>query len=258
MIKIIDNDLYVGTYYLSELFNTDHRSIKQTIKNNLNDILEFNENDDMKGSSLNISNVESKSGKKRKIGRPTIEYLLNEQQATFVILLLRGHYNSNKTSLITKFKKHVTNEFFKQRKLLNKIISQKQNTEWLEKREAGKVERRLETDAIRDFIDYAIAQGSKNAHKYYMIISKMENKTLFHLDLLEQKFPNVRDIVEGYQLVTLQNADRIVARALKEGMEKEMYYKDIYIMAKDRIERFVELIGKSPIQVALMRTNILT
>lgn len=80
-----------------------------------------------------------------------------------------------------------------------------------------------------------------------MIISKMQNNTIFNLDVLGLKFPNIRDLVSGYQLATLENADRIVARALKEGMQQEMFYKDIYKLAKERIERFVELIGETPI-----------
>jgi hypothetical protein len=77
----------------------------------------------------------------------------------------------------------------------------------------------------------------------------MENSTLFNLDMLEMQYPNLRDLMSGYQLSTLQNADRIVARALKEGMKKKLHYKDIYKLAKERIEYFVELVGKSPIEI---------
>jgi len=257
IVEVIDNDLFIGTHNLSKLFNVEHRSLKQTIKNNINDVLEFGDKDLKSRSTLNILNVESRNKNKKKIGRPIIEYLLNEQQATFVVLLLKGHYKTDKVSLITKFKKHVTNQFFKQRKLLSKIIAQRQNAEWLEKRESGKIERRVETDVIKEFVEYALSQGSKSASKYYMIISKMENHTLFNLDMLELKYPNLRDVLEGYQLSTLQNADRIVARALKEGMEQQLFYKEIYQSAKERVERFVQLIGKTPIQLLKTETKAL-
>lgn len=47
------------------------------------------------------------------------------------------------------------------------------------------------------------------------------------------------------QLMVVSVADNIVSRALKEGMECEMHYKDIYKLAKDRIENFSKINGQS-------------
>jgi hypothetical protein len=244
MVEIIDGDLYTSSWRMSQLFDVEHRSLKQTIRKNFDDIIEVGEIAPILRKTFDISNVEIKHQK----GRPIVEFLLNEPQATFVLLLLKGKYKNDSFNYVVKFKKYITKEFFRQRKLLTKLLVQQQNVEWLAKRDAGKLDRRTETDAIKEFVAYAKAQGSTHAEKYYMIITKMENQTLFCLEYLEQKYPNLRDIVNMSQLSTLESADKIIAKAIKEGMEKSMNYKDIYILAKERVENFSAIIGKTPLQ----------
>ena len=70
----------------------------------------------------------------------------------------------------------------------------------------------------------------------------MENKALF---LLQEKYPNVRNILNCHQLSVVQTADQIVAKAIEEGMKDEIYYKDIYKIARDRVLAMAELVGKS-------------
>ena len=236
-----NNDLMVGTGILSKGFGVEHRALKRLIVKYKSEFEEWG-----------IVTTRLPKLSQRKVGRQLEEYELDEPQAAYLSTLLTN------TDKVRKFKRHLVKEFFRHRKLLSKITSQKQNAEWLEKRSSGKIERRLETDVIKAFVEYAYSQGSKSAKKYYMIISKMENNTLFNLDMLEFKYPNLRDTLEGYQLFTLQNADRIVARAIKEGIEKKLHYKDIYKLAKERVETFVGLIGKSPVHGVLTRKTILS
>lgn len=255
-IEIINNELYIGSFRLSQMFEVEHRSFKRTIQNNIKEVNEMGvEMEGKDGIGFVNSILETRNAKlKKKVsgGRPVQEYLLNEPQATFAVLLLRGQYKTLEgKKKVVQFKQHLTTMFFKQRKLLNKLLVQKQNADWLQKREEGKLERRLETDTIKDFIEYAKGQGSKNSEKYYMLISRMENHTLFSLNYLAQRYPNIRDIAQGFQLTTLQTADMIVAKALKEGMEEKLHYKDIYLKAKENVEQFVKIIGKTPLQIAL-------
>jgi len=241
LIEYIENDFYVGTWKLSKLFKAEHRSLKMLVKKYREDFEEVGEIG-IKSRPINdILNVRKRKGRGRRIE----EFLLNEPQATYLIILLRNQ------DIVRKFKKYLTKEFFKQRKLLGKLLMKKQNAEWLAKREEGKIERRVETDVIKNFVEYAKAQGSKNADKYYMVISKMENQSLFHLDYLSQKYPNIRDIAEGFQLDSLKMADRIVAKAIKEGMEESLNYKDIYLKARDNVNQFAAVLGKTPLQIAL-------
>ena len=173
---------------------------------------------------------------KVKAGRPVKFTWLNEKQATFLITLMKN------SDIVVEFKEKLTDEYYRLKETLQTIAVNQKNQEWLEKRKRGKASRLEETDAIKLYVDYAKSQGSKNAVKYYMLISKMENKALF---FLEQKFPNIRNALEGHQLETIANADRIVARQLKQCVDKGKHYKEGYFMAKKAIEAFAELIGKS-------------
>ena len=169
-------------------------------------------------------------------GRPSEFCFLDEEQATFLITLMRN------SSIIVPFKFKLSREFYRMKNELMRLASQKQNAEYLETRNAGKETRMIATDAIKTFVDYATSQGSQSANMYYMTISKMENAALF---LLDQKYPNLRDILDIHQLSTVKCADRIVIKALDDGMEGGLNYKDIYKLAKLRIESFAEVIGKT-------------
>jgi len=171
-------------------------------------------------------------------GRP-VEYAeLSEIQATFLITMMKN------SDIVLKFKERLVIQFFKLRDSQDRIRSNYRNNEWTEIREQGKIPRRLETDVIKEFIDYATEQGSKSAQMYYMNITKMENKALF---IVEQKYKNLRDVLGVVELSTIQNADHIVARALRDGMNDKLAYKDIYKLAKERVEMFAEIRGKSQI-----------
>lgn len=238
LVKISGNELHVGTWNLSKGFGIEHRILKRFITKYEEDFKEF-------GFSITTQWQRRSEGH----GGQVEEYVLTEQQAVYLTTLFT---NNEK---VRKFKKMLTKEFFKQRDLLNKIILQKQNSEWLEKRASGKIERRAETDTIKEFVEYAKSQGSKNAEKYYMIISKMENQSLFALDFMGQKFPNLREIVDGFALDALKMADRAVAKALKDGMGKNTFYKEIYQSAKERVEMFAIAIGKTPLRLILQEKS---
>jgi phage regulator Rha-like protein len=169
-------------------------------------------------------------------GRPTTFCMMDETQTTFLVSLMRN------SDVVVDFKARLAQEFTRMKDVLTRLASQGQNAEWLESRKAGKVTRVLSTDAVKEFVTYAKDQGSQNAERYYANISKMENKALF---FLEQEFSNLRDMLNIHQLSTIQSADQIVIKALRDGMKKGMGYKDIYRLAKSRVEGFAEVIGKT-------------
>lgn len=249
LVMIQNEELLVSTWDLAKGFDVEHRSIKILIDTHKDDFEEVGERKIEPLKRTKVSSFEMTKPTHDKGGRPVEEFLLNEPQATFLITLVR---NNKK---VLAFKKRLTKEFYKQRKLLIKLIAQKQNVEWLAKRDSGKLERRVETDTIKKFVDYAISQGSSNASKYYMIITKMENQSLFHFDFLDQKFPNLRDVLDGCGLNAMESADRIVGLALREGMEKGIPYKECYQLARDRVESYAKLIGKTPLRLTIKENN---
>ncbi|WP_317853805.1 Rha family transcriptional regulator [Chakrabartyella piscis] len=59
---------------------------------------------------------------------------------------------------------------------MEKILMERQTTEWQLTRKQGKITRKSETDIIKELVEYAKGQGSKNADKLYMTYSKLANK----------------------------------------------------------------------------------
>jgi len=179
-----------------------------------------------------------KSVKFKTAGRPGVEFLLDEQQTTFLITLMKN------SKVVVAFKKKLTKEFFKMRTTLARIASQQKDINWLEVRRDGKIAYKKKTGVIKQFVDYATEQGSNSASRYYMALAKMENSALF---FLEQRFNNVREVLVIRQLMLVSMADDVVEKALVDGMNKALPYKEIYLLAKERVIAFAEIAGRSPI-----------
>lgn len=114
---------------------------------------------------------------------------------------------------------------------------------WQQKRLEGKVARLALTDAVQEFVDYAVKQGSQNASKYYMSITKMEYKALFMVESAVGK--SFRDTLTAIQNGRLTVAEDVAQQAIREGMQREMHYKEIYQLAKQRVEQLASFVGKS-------------
>jgi len=175
---------------------------------------------------------------KNKKGRPTEYAILDEEQTTFLITLMRN------SRIVVDFKLRLAKEFYKQKEFLSNFLAYQGQDEYKQIRSAGKLSRKEETGVIQEFIEYATNQGSTNAKMYYANISSMENKAFF---MLEQKFKNVREMLIGQQLGVISTADTAVKTALKDGMEKGMHYKDIYKLAKHNVEVIASVISKTTV-----------
>jgi len=162
-------------------------------------------------------------------GEDTRYAILNEDQAMYLITLMRN------SVIVKKFKWALVKEFSRMRNHINSRVN-------------GKSIHRQKTDVIKIFVEYATAQGSKSSQMYYCNLAKMENTALFFLD---QKYPNVRDVLNTNQLFHVSTADDIINKALMDGMDQELNYKDIYKLAKERILQYADLIGRSPINQLL-------
>ncbi len=124
------------------------------------------------------------------------------------------------------------------------LASNKQNIELQEVRTAGKVIRRDETDAIQSFVEYAIGQGSQNAKRYYLLLTKMANSLLFDM---QTKAVNTRDVCNVNQIGSLKVVDTIITRAIEEDMAQGIPYKTVFQNVKSKVQMFVSLYGRSEI-----------
>ncbi len=191
------------------------------------------------GKELNeVGFTDLKSVKYDTRGRPGVEYLVDEQQATFIVTLMKN------SRVVVNFKKNLTIEFFRMRKILASIAAQQKDANWLEMRKAGKIAHREKTDVIQRFVEYATAQGSKSASRYYMALAKMENSALF---FIEQRFKNVREVLVIRQLMIVSMADEVIENALVLAMAEGLPYKECFQVAKEKVVAFSVLAGRSPI-----------
>lgn len=228
--------LLTNTLVVAEGMNIEHRAVMTLVD-------KYAERLKTRGI-LTFEMLKKTKGERR--GRKMRYAVINESQFIFLCTLMR---NSEE---VLEFKDLLTKEFMRQRKVLNSLAVQKQNLEWQKTRSQGKLIRREETDVIKEFVEYAKSQGSSRPEMYYVNLSKATNKALF---IVQDKFPNLREVLNTIQLVHVTTADSVVSMAIKEGMKKELHYKDIYKLCKERLEAFAELVGKSTV-VQIMEAPI--
>lgn len=102
-------------------------------------------------------------------------------------------------------------------------------------RNEGKIIRKVETDAIKEFIEYAKTNGSQSGERYYAIITKATNEIL-DIDAGQ------RDSLSAIQLDRLAMIERVIANALIQGIEKGMNYKDIYKLASSKARQVYNVV----------------
>ena len=105
---------------------------------------------------------------------------------------------------------------------------------WQEARAASIDTRKAESDTIQRFVEYAKAQGSGHAERYYTSLSALANKAAGIRD---------RNNTWAGNLAVLQLSERVIAAALLEGMAAGLPYKEIYQTCAGRVHELAALPG---------------
>ncbi len=207
LIEVRKNNIFTNSKIIADGTGNKHHAIRELIKKYKSDIEDF--------GTLLILNEESTGG------RPMEVYLLNEEQATFVVTLLRN------SKVVVKFKKELVRQFYTMRQ----ILMEKQSKLWIDTRQTNKENRLKETDVIKLLADYAKEQGSTHSDKLYMVYTKLANT------VIDGKRDNMG--VSGLNNLTL--VESIILQTIQAGMSMQMHYKDIYKDCKERIEKFMDI-----------------
>lgn len=125
---------------------------------------------------------------------------------------------------------------------------------WLSARTEGKGVRKILTDTMKTFIDYAKKQGSQSADMYYTNFSKMVNSELIEFD---KKPLNLRDHLNTSQLHRVSVAEQIIIQSIVECVAKQVHYKEVYKIAKEKIHIFASTVGKSKLGQSEKQTLLL-
>ena len=158
-------------------------------------------------------------------GRPTVIAELNEQQATFLVTLLKNN------DVVLDFKAELVDQFYKMREL----IRRKSDENFIEARNASRLGWRPLTDAIQKLIELAHEQGSTTKPEmFYMTYAKLLNK------ILEIKANN-RDNLEAWQNHELEKMQFMLKCIISGEVVKKTPYKQIYIDAKQALENYSRL-----------------
>lgn len=209
IVSLKNDDCFTDSKIIAEGTGNKHRSIQRLIETHKESLERF-------GKVRFEITPSGKTNQNKNV------YQLNEQQATFLITLLRNN------DVVIEFKVRLVQEFFKMRE----FIRQRQTPEWLETRKQGKLTRKSETDTIKALVEYAKEQGSKNADLLYTVYTKLANKTA-GID--------GRDRANVMQLNNLNLIEHIILNVIKDGMAKDKHYKDIYQDSKLALQDFLRV-----------------
>ena len=213
LVTIRGNDCFTNSLVIAEGTENEHESIIRLIQRYEE---KFN-----RWGKIYFTDLKSENPRG---GRPTKVAFFNEQQATFLITLLRN------SEIVLDFKSELVDQFFKMRQ----ILMQRATLDWQETRRIGKLTRRSETDVIKDLIEYAKTQGSKHANRLYEVYSKLANK-IVGLKGGERDFATIK------QLNTLDDVESMIFHVIKLGMAQCKHYKEIYKDCKHRLDWFLEI-----------------
>lgn len=211
LVTVKNNQIFTDSKIISDGVGIKHHSIQQLIAKYENDISEFGQ------LAFEMRPVKYSRGTNfEKI------YFLNEEQATFIITLMRN----NKT--VVAFKKELVRQFY----LMRQFIFERQSKNWIQTREQGKFTRKAETDVLKSLVEYAKLQGSEHSDKMYITYTKLANKICG---------VSGRDNATAQQLSNLTVAENIILHCIQAGIDENKHYKDIYKDCKKRLEMFKDI-----------------
>lgn len=201
LVTLRKDEAVTTSLLIAEMFHKRHDAV-------LRDIKALDCSDDFTAHNF----VESKY--KDSTGRFNPMYYITKDGFTFLVMGYRG-------KKAAEFKEAYIGAFNK----MESILREKSTSVWLEARQKGMITRKAETDVIKELVEYAKAQGSTHADMLYMTYSKLANA------LCGIKS---RDQATSSQLHDLSIFENLILSMIRNGIEANMDYKQIYKECKDR------------------------
>jgi len=214
LVEVSRNEVYCDSSIVARKFGLKHIYVVAIIKKVIKDL-----------SKIRVGGAtpKHKTASAEYRGADYTVYLMNKDFFTLVVMRFKG---SNALRWQLEF---IAAFNAMEQRLLSKDANAN-DPAWLKQRENSKQVRLEETDVIKEFVEYAEAQGSKGAKWYYKHIT---NATYGALDLISQKKPKLRDTMNFYEISELLLAERRARHLLKKYMALGRNYKDIYESVKD-------------------------
>ncbi len=211
LVTMAGNDVFTDSLVIAEGAGIQHKNVKRLIVRYEKDLSAFG-----KVRVLNAT-LCTRGGRQE-----AVIYQLNEEQATFLMTLLRN------SPQVVAFKKELVRQFYAMRR----FIMERQTSEWQETRRLGKLSRKAETDTLKQLVEYAAHQGSEHPDKLYLVYSKLANKMIGI---------SKRDAATVSRLNNLSLAENIILHCVEAGMAAGKHYKEIYQDSKARLNMFKDI-----------------
>ena len=207
-----NNQISIDSRNIAKEFGREHKNVLQTI-------------DDLLADGT-ISRLESKPRDYINRGKTYRCFELNEAGFLKAMPFIGGKKSK-------EGQKRLVDEFLNIRKNLDRQSKERETLAYQFARLSGKTSRLILTDAVQQFVDYAKAQGSQNAERYF---SNITNATYRAMLVIEPQATEVRELLTAIQLSTLSTIELTAVQALTQGIESNQPYKNIYQTMKAALD----------------------
>ena len=225
LVEVKGKEIYTDSLVYAEKFGILHRDLLEKIRKLTAEV-----------SAPEKYFKESKFTNKQ--GREYVKFLINKKGFSLLIMNTNAK-GVNERKLLLEMQENFIEAFFSMEQALMKVQTNNNNVEWLKHREVGKGIRLALTDTLKEFEEYAVAQGSKNAKRYYVNVTKMEYKAL---SFVQSGQPKVRELLDTMELHQLLLAEQVARKSFRRYMDQKLHYKEIYILVKQDIENLAKIL----------------
>ena len=222
IVSTVDGRVTTTSIIIAEKFGKPHKTILEKIDATLLELpTEFSR------QNFSVSNFTNSRGRSYR------QYDMTRDAFTLIAMSLTG-------PKVMRWKIKFIQAF---NAMERELLKKQDAMEWKQARLQSKEVRKSVTDSIAAFVEYAKAQGSTNAEKYFPNITKMEYKALDLIAKNEKVSENFRDSLDQMQLSFLIGAEQVAKAAMEQGMHKGLHYKDIYQDAKTKVLAYSESVS---------------
>ena len=206
LVYLRNNAAVCDSLQVAEKFGKRHDKVLRAIDNLLKTLPNFGEPSEL----FFVSRRKADGGQYHRM------YLMNRDGFSLLVMGFTG-----KDALAWKL------QYIKAFNQMEKLIQEKNTAAYQIADQAEKATRRAETDVIKEFVEYARAQGSTHADHYYTNYTRLAYKAAGITD---------KATAAGIQLDDLSLVEHLIADTLRTGMTAGRNYKEIYQDCKDRLK----------------------
>lgn len=220
-------EVFTNSKIIADMLEVNHKDLLRTVEK----VIDRQKNN-VPASPLNFPQKFIETTFKNKMGRSYKMYELNEQAYLKLTMQLSGYEKAE----------IVQDQMIEAFSIMKQTILNHQNNSWITNRVNGKEVRKIEMDTVKNFVEYAISQGSTSANRYYQNVTKMTNKALELLIQSKDGKP-LRDLATVSELGFITVIDNRATLAIQDGIDRKLPYKEIYKYAKEEVEKLVDALA---------------